>query len=141
MALQEAKEIFWIDDETADLELMCNTLRKAGYEVPPASYRPGIYAVRLYSRCFDLLVTAVSLPPEAHWELAETLLALHPSVELIFVSHPSVGAVCHLDQLLGQGIHFLEKPLDLDKFVSLVRPIRKPRLSVSAETDADFRRS
>jgi len=110
MALQEAKEIFLIDDETADLKLMCNTLRKAGYEVLPASYRSGIYAVRLYSRCFDLLVTAVSLPPEARWELAETLLALHPSLEVIFASHPSAGAVCHLDQLLGQGIHFLEKP-------------------------------
>src|SRR5215469_17873492 len=117
MALQEAKEIFLIDDETADLKLMCNTLRKAGYEVLPASYRSGIYAVRLYSRCFDLLVTAISLSPEARWDLAETLLALHPGLKVIFVSHPSAGAVWHLDQLFGQGIHLLEKPLDLDKCV------------------------
>jgi DNA-binding NtrC family response regulator len=128
MAQQEAKEIFLFDNEIADLELMCNALRKEGYKVLPTSgYRSGIHRFRLYSGCFDSLVTAVSLPSEASCELAKTLLALHPSLKVIFISSPSEAAVFHLDQILCQGVHFLETPLDLDEFISLVRLIRDPR--------------
>jgi DNA-binding NtrC family response regulator len=131
MAQQEANEIFLLDNEIADLELICNALRKEGYKVLPTSgYRSGIHRFRLYSGCFDSLVTAVSLPSEASCELAKTLLVLHPSLKVIFVSRPSEAAVWNLDQILGQRAHFLEKPIDLDEFISLVRLIRGPRLWV-----------
>lgn len=131
MAQQEPKEIFLVDDEIADVKLMCNALRKEGYKVLPAlGYRSGLYAFRLYSGRFHLLVTAVSLPPENGCELAQILLALDPSLEVIFVAHPSEAAVCHVAQMLGQGMHFLEKPLDLGKFGNLVRLMTEPRLSV-----------
>ena len=127
MAKQRPTEILVVDDEISDLTLMCTILRREGYRVIPASgYLAGFNTFSLHAGHFDLLVTDVSLPDENGCELAKTLLAIDPSLRVLFVSGPSGAAIFHFYNILGPGIHYLEKPLNQDKFVKLIRTILEP---------------
>lgn len=117
-------EILLVDDEIADLELMCSTLRKDGHSVIPASgYLAGIHTFRLHKGGFDLFITDVSLPEKNGCELARNLLAMEPSLKVLFVSAAAGAEVCRFYGMLGPGLHFLEKPVRPDKFLRLVRLI------------------
>jgi two-component system cell cycle sensor histidine kinase/response regulator CckA len=123
-------EILVVDDSIDDLALMCGALRTGGYKViPTSSYRAAINTFRLHSGHFVLLVAAVSLPEKNGCELANTLLATDPSLKILLVSRPSGAAICRFYDMLGQGIHFLEKPLDQERFVKLVRLIVEPNIA------------
>jgi DNA-binding response OmpR family regulator len=124
MAIQEHNEILVVDDELADLELMCNALRAEGYRVLPASgYRAGINTFVLHKGGIDLLVTDVALPEKNGCELATRLLAVQPDLKVLFVSGASGAEVCRYYGVLAPGMHFLEKPLKRDEFIRLVRLI------------------
>jgi two-component system, cell cycle sensor histidine kinase and response regulator CckA len=124
---KKIKEILVVDDELTDLELMCKALRTAGHKAFPASgYRAGINTFQMHKGKFDLLVTAVSLPEANGCELAKNILAMLPGLSVLFVSRTSGAEVCRFYEMLGPGVHFLEKPFDADKFVRLVRLILEP---------------
>jgi two-component system cell cycle sensor histidine kinase/response regulator CckA len=117
-------EILVVDDELADLQLMCNILRRVGYTVVPASgYLAAINTFRLKSGRFALVVTDVSLPKKNGCELARALLALQPDLKVLFVSATSGAEVCRYYDMLGPGLHFLEKPFKRNEFLTLVRLI------------------
>jgi len=124
VAKTEPLEILLVDDEIADLELMCNALRKEGYKVIPASsYLAGINTFRFHTGGFDLLITDVSLPENNGCELARDLLALQPRLKVLFVSAAAGAEVCRFYGMIGWEVHFLQKPVKRDKFLRLVRLI------------------
>lgn len=73
-----------------------------------------------------LLVTAVALPEKNGCELAKNLLAADRNLKVLFVSGATGAEVCRYYRMLGVGLHFLEKPLERDEFVRLVRLILEP---------------
>lgn len=72
MLHDEPKEFFVVDDEIINFKRMLNTLTKEDYKVLRASgYWSGISALRLYSGCLGLLVTALPLPPMARLRMSQ----------------------------------------------------------------------
>lgn len=121
------KEILVVDDELSDLEVMCSCLRREGYTVLPASgYLSGINTFAMHLGDIDLLVTAVALPERNGCEMAKRLLAIKPELKVLFVSGPAGAETCRFYGMLGQGLHFLEKPLKGDEFIRIVRLIMEP---------------
>jgi CheY-like chemotaxis protein len=121
------KEVLVVDDELADLELMCGALRQEGYKVVPAnSYLAAIKTYGMHVGGFDLVVTDIALADQNGCELAKKLLDLNPNLKVLFVSATSGAEVCRFYGLLGPGVHFLEKPLKRDAFIRMVRLIMEP---------------
>jgi CheY-like chemotaxis protein len=121
------REVLVVDDELADLELMCGALRQEGYKVVPAtSYLAAINTYGMHAGGFDLVVTDIALADQNGCELAKRLLALKPNLKVLFVSATSGAEVCRFYGLLGPGVHFLEKPLKRDAFTRMVRLIMEP---------------
>jgi two-component system OmpR family response regulator len=121
------REVLVVDDELADLELMCGALRQEGYKVVPATgYLAAINTYGMHVGGFDLVVTDIALPDQNGCELAKKLLALNQNLKVLFVSATSGAEVCRFYGLLGPGIHFLEKPLKRDAFIRMVRLIMEP---------------
>jgi two-component system cell cycle sensor histidine kinase/response regulator CckA len=131
MPHQKRQEVLVVDSELADLELMCKALRSEGYRVLPASgYLSGINTFGLHMGEIDLLISAVALPEKNGCELAKNLLAIDPHLRVLFVSGTTGAEICRFYGMLGEGLHFLEKPLDPEKFVRLVRLIMDPTVPV-----------
>jgi DNA-binding response OmpR family regulator len=127
MPNRKVKEVLVVDDELADLELMCGALREEGYKVVPASgFLAGTHTFRMHPGGFDLLVTDIALPEKNGCELAKNLMAMRPGLQVLFVSAASGAEVCRFYGILGPGVHFLEKPLNRDAFVRMVRLIMDP---------------
>jgi two-component system OmpR family response regulator len=125
------KEVLVVDDELADLELMCGALRQEGYKVVPATgYLAALNTYSMHAGGFDLLVSDIALPDQNGCELAKKLLILNPNLQVLFVSAASGAEVCRFYGLLGPGVHLLEKPLKRDAFIRLVRLIMDPTVFV-----------
>jgi two-component system cell cycle sensor histidine kinase/response regulator CckA len=127
------REVLVVDHELADLELMCTALRKEGHRALPASgYLAGLNTFGLHVGDIDLLVAAVALPERNGCELAKRVLALEPNLRVLFVSATSGAEICRFYGMLGPGLYFLEKPLQRDEFIRLVRLILDEAASASA---------
>jgi two-component system, cell cycle sensor histidine kinase and response regulator CckA len=131
MADKKKKEILVVDHELADLELMCRALRMEGYKALPASgYLSGINTFAMHLSEIHLVVTAVALPEKNGCELAKNLTAVNPNLRVLFVSGMTGAEVCRFYGMLGEGLYFLEKPLNRDEFVRMVRLILEPAVPV-----------
>jgi DNA-binding response OmpR family regulator len=131
MQNQTEIEVVVVDSDLVDLELMCKALRREGYKVLPASgYLSAINTFGMHEGEIALLVTAVALPDKNGCELVKQLLAGGIDLKVLFVSGPSGAEICRFYGMLGAGLHFLEKPLDRDEFVRLVRLILEPTVPV-----------
>ncbi len=120
-----------VDHELVDLELMCGALRTEGYKALPASgYLSGINTFAMHMSEIDLLVTAVALPEKNGCELAKSLTAINPNLKVLFVSGMAGAEVCRFYGMLGEGLYFLEKPLNRDEFVRIVRLILESAVPV-----------
>jgi DNA-binding response OmpR family regulator len=128
---KKKKEILVVDHELVDLELMCRALRMEGFKALPASgYLSGINTFAMHLSKIDLLVTAVALPEKNGCELAKSLTAINPNLKVLFVSGVAGAEVCRFYGMLGEGLYFLEKPLNQDEFVRIVRLILEPAVPV-----------
>src|SRR5450432_2931673 len=79
--------ILAVDDEIADLNLMCNALRAEDYTVfAAASYAEAMQTHRMHQGAIDLLVADVSLPDKNGCQLAGDLLEADPGLKVLFVS-------------------------------------------------------
>lgn len=133
MENQRQREVLVVEHELADLELMCTALRQAGYKALPASgYLAGLNTFRMHLGEIDLLVAAVALPYNNGCELAQKMLAFEPNLRILFVSATSGAEVCRFYGMLGPGLHFLEKPLQHEEFIRMVRLILEEAASARA---------
>jgi two-component system cell cycle sensor histidine kinase/response regulator CckA len=103
--------ILLVEDEPAVLELMGRLLADQGHRVLQAS--SGIEAMQIWSEHpvdIKLLLTDVRMPSGmSGYEVAENLLALNPSLRVIFVSGYATESL-RQEQLIGRGTLFLSKP-------------------------------
>jgi DNA-binding response OmpR family regulator len=114
--------ILAVDDEIADLNLMCNVLRAQNYTVfAAASYAEAIQTHRMHEDAIDLLVADVSLPDRNGCDLALSLLESDPGLKVLFVSGATGTEVFKFSKL--SDVHLLEKPFGRAELLRRVRDI------------------
>lgn len=115
--------ILLVDDEPLIRMLASEQLEALGYHVVEAE--DGASALRLFESQgpFDLLITDVGLPGGMNGrQLAESIRALAPDLEVLFVTGYAENAVLnhgHLDS----GMHVMTKPFQLDHFARRVKAL------------------
>jgi PAS domain S-box-containing protein len=115
--------ILVVEDEAAVLRMTTRTLEAHGYTVLAANGPDE--AIRLageHAGAFDLLLTDVVMPGLNGWDLAETLLATHPKLKVLFMTGFAAatrpGHATPVD-----GAQFISKPFDLATMTSKVRAV------------------
>jgi signal transduction histidine kinase len=99
------------DDETSIRKLVRDTLEPLGYSVIEAT--DGEEALELFNRSeskIDLLFTDVIMPKMTGKKLAETLLAQHPQLKVLYMSGYTDNVIVH-QGVLDSHVEFINKPL------------------------------
>lgn len=114
--------VFLVEDEETVCSFVSRMLTAHGYTVHVA--RSGVEALALWPQIKpkpDLLLTDMVMPGGVMGrELAERLLALDPSLKVIYSSGYSPG-MAGKDLKLSEGRNFLQKPYDLRRLLQVVR--------------------
>ena len=99
-----------VDDESGVRMVTTNLLRRLGYDVVEAS--GGVEALRVAEAgrgTIDLLISDVRMPGINGFELATTLMAADPSLDVLLMSGYVDDAVLR-DRIESSGIPLIEKP-------------------------------
>jgi nitrogen-specific signal transduction histidine kinase len=119
---QGQETILLVEDEDNVRDLATVVLEGCGYRVFTAP--EGLAALQLMATCreaIDLLVTDVVMPQMGGRKLAETLLAEHPELRVLFMSGYTDDAVVR-HGVLQANANFLQKPFTP---TSLARKVRE----------------
>ena len=128
-----SETILYVEDEEAVRLPSCEFLIRCGYKVLPAS--SGSEAIQLatkYPEAIDLMITDLIMPGMSGTETAEELLAVRPTIKVLYVSgygHPTLSRPGTRDL---QPV-FLEKPFTLKSLASRVRYILDSKVTARAE--------
>jgi PAS domain S-box-containing protein len=116
--------ILLAEDEPAVRDLAVRVLRSQGYTVLDAS--DGIEALQFVAQQpvaqIDLLITDVVMPRMGGAALAERLIAMRPSIKVLFTSGYTQDSMLYTGQL-ALGTHFLHKPFSPTELAQKVRGI------------------
>ncbi len=118
-----SETILLVEDEESVRELATFVLQGCGYTVMTAP--EGLAALQLMATCreqIDLLVTDVVMPQMGGRKLAETLLAQHPELRVLFMSGYTDDAVVR-HGVLQANTNFLQKPFTPNSLAKKVREI------------------
>ncbi len=117
-----AKEtILIVDDEPSVREVVADMLRSAGYVILEASSGPEALDVCDQHQCkIDLLLTDLIMPGMTGRVLADTLTARCVGLTVLFMSG-YIGD--SRSEAMEQGIHFIQKPLDMDRLRTMIRDL------------------
>jgi PAS domain S-box-containing protein len=115
--------ILVVEDEESVRDMVCKTLQSMGHEIITA--HDGADALEKYKQhtgTIHLLLTDVVMPHMSGIDLAETLIAQHPDLKVIFMSGYTSSDVVK-ESPAGKGSSFLEKPFALDHLCHTVRAV------------------
>jgi two-component system cell cycle sensor histidine kinase/response regulator CckA len=118
-----SETILLVEDEESVRDLATIILQKCGYKVMTAP--EGLAALQLVANCrekIDLLLTDVVMPQMGGRKLAETLLAEHPELRVLFMSGYTDDAVVR-HGVLQSNTNFLQKPFTPNSLAKKVREI------------------
>ena len=118
-----SETILLVEDEESVRDLATFVLRECGYTVMTAPQ--GLAALQLMETCreqIDLLVTDVVMPEMGGRKLAETLLAQHPELKVLFMSGYTDDAVVR-HGVLQANANFLQKPFTPNSLSDKVRAV------------------
>jgi two-component system, cell cycle sensor histidine kinase and response regulator CckA len=112
--------ILLVEDEPAVLELVARILRSYGYNVLDASApEDAIHLAAKYGKDIHLLMTDVIMPEMNGRHLARILLSRYPHIKCLFMSGYTADVIDH-DNLLKEGIYFIQKPFLLQDLMNKV---------------------
>lgn len=113
--------IFLVDDDEIVRELFVGILEDGGYTVLPASHwQEALQLATRYREPIQLLVTDVAIPGMRGTVLAEHLLAIHPEMNVLFVSGYNRNAIPQSAGFPGP-MRFLQKPFTVNSLLHAVR--------------------
>ena len=105
-----SETILLVEDEDQVRAIVEQVLHRRGYRVLCArDAREAILVAEEHSGEIDLLLTDVIMPHASGRELADQLLAKHPSMRVIYMSGYTDTVV--LDHGVGSSVAFLQKPV------------------------------
>jgi signal transduction histidine kinase len=115
-----SETILVVEDQEAVLDLVCEILRRQGYEILTA--RDGREAVQLSETNgnIDLIITDVVMPQMGGRELAQALASSHPETKILYMSG-------YVDKEISQkempGLEFIHKPFTPEALARKVREV------------------
>jgi two-component system, cell cycle sensor histidine kinase and response regulator CckA len=118
-----SETILLVEDEDSVRQLATFVLEDCGYRVMTAP--EGLAALQLVAACREkihLLVTDVVMPQMGGRKLAETLLAQHPELRVLFMSGYTDDAVVR-HGVLQANTNFLQKPFTPNSLAKKVRDV------------------
>ncbi len=114
-----------VDDEPSIREAAADMLRSEGYNVLEASSGPEALEVCAEHQFkIDLLLTDLIMPGMTGRMLADILAARRAGLAVLFMSGHIGGT---RSETMGQGLHFIQKPLDWDRLKSMIRDLLKQK--------------
>ena len=118
--------ILLVEDEEMLREVARAILTRAGHEVLAAA-RPSVALelARTYVGKIDLLITDVVMPEMNGKKLAEQVVAICPSIQVLYVSGYTENTIIH-DGVLDPGVAYLAKPITPDSLLGRVRDLIGP---------------
>jgi len=119
---QGTETIFVVEDATAVRTIVCQTLRRCGYNILQAeSGREALEVWPQYKDQVDLLLTDIVMPNGlTGFELARQLQASKAGLKVIYTSGYS-GDLAGNRSTLVEGLNFLQKPYSPQKLAEAVR--------------------
>jgi DNA-binding NtrC family response regulator len=120
MERRRIPRILLVDDDPATVLALSETLRQGLGEViiDPGNYAPA--AIRLLSSTtYNLIISDVVMPSADGLAVLQAAQWLQPQVPVILVT--GIDMEREEAALYGGAYAFLEKPLDVDRFISVVR--------------------
>ena len=116
-----AVRILFIDDDRAGTEVSLCNLRKAGYEVTPAS--DGREALALFETGkFDLVITDVKMPGISGIEVLRRIRKMDPGVPMFVIT--AFGKMETAVKAMQEGAcYFLGKPFGRDQLLLVVERV------------------
>jgi CheY-like chemotaxis protein len=113
--------ILLVDDEETVRRFSARVLSKEGFRVLSAgSGHDALHAAHATAHAIDLLLTDVMMPGMNGCQLAEILLARHPSLRVLFMSGYAENVLA-TNVGLVPGAAFLSKPFKPKALVTKVR--------------------
>jgi two-component system cell cycle sensor histidine kinase/response regulator CckA len=114
--------ILLVEDDTAVRVVTRTVLRNAGYLVlDVANGEEALYLAEKHLDAIDLVLSDVVMPRMSGPELAERLWAARPSLNVLYMSGYTAGAIS--GGVLAHGVAFLQKPVAPNVLVHKVREI------------------
>lgn len=117
--------ILLVEDEPVILTVVRRSLESLGYTVLAAgSPHEALRLAAEYAGRLHLVVTDVVMPEMNGRELATKLLARYPGLKCLFMSGYTANVIANTG-ILGEPIHFLQKPFTIPSLASKVREALK----------------
>lgn len=115
--------ILIVEDEQLLLDMTRTMLEMYGYRVlSSTSASEALNIARDYQEKIHLLLTDVVMPEMNGKELSENILTIDPNIKCLFMSGYTDNII-EQQSLLQKGIHFLQKPFNIEDLAKLVRKI------------------
>jgi two-component system, cell cycle sensor histidine kinase and response regulator CckA len=112
--------ILVVDDEISLRQLLVRQLRSEGYNVVEAGYGLEALAVaRSSSEPIDLVLSDIVMPGMIGTELAQRLVAEHPSIRVVLMSAHTLDPLAYPSDRPG-NVPVLAKPFEGQKMLALV---------------------
>jgi PAS domain S-box-containing protein len=118
-----SETILLVEDEEGVRKLARSVLEAKGYRVLEAGHgEEALKVAQAYQASIDLLLADMVMPQMSGSKLAHRLIALRPSIRVIFMSGYSDKAALQ-QEVLGPGTPFLQKPFTPDSLARKVREV------------------
>ena len=113
--------ILLVEDEASILKASKRMLEQMGYVVLPAGTAgEAIRLAQEHAGALHLLMTDVVMPEMNGRDLAKKLLSLYPGLKRVCMSGYTADVIAH-HGVLGEGVHFLQKPFSRQDLAVIVR--------------------
>ena len=113
-----------VDDHEGVRTMLRTILSMKGLRVlVSANGEDALRICRRFSRPIDMLITDVELPKLSGFDLAELAARVRPAMPILFISGGFNEQDPEVQERLGPGRAFLEKPFDIDRLASKMESI------------------
>lgn len=112
-----------VEDEAGIQKLIKLMLEDLGYKVLSAgSAKEALQVSEIHGHEIRLVITDVIMPEMNGRELADRLKALHPDLDILFMSGYTSDVIARLG-ILDPGVHFIEKPFSVESLAGKVHEV------------------
>lgn len=123
------RTILVVDDDPGDRAAMQNALAAEGYTVLGATnYWEALHAHEQYHGKVAMLLTAIALPGNNGYELANSMSAKDPALKVLFVSGLTGAEVSRFYNMPVSGPHLIDKPVLIPELVARVNRAFRSRV-------------